>query len=109
MKHLNLDDNGLGGTLHEELFNLKSLRYLNLARQGRNRRVCTSSDGVPVNHFYGPDGKKHMGIIGQVFDKIASLEKLRWLVLNWNEFTGQITSDLSNLKQLGKDTSIFFH
>jgi hypothetical protein len=105
LQHLNLDSNGLAGTIPDDLFKLSSLTYLNLARQSRNTRICTSSDGDHFEIFYDSDGEKHMGLAGRFFDSIKSLENLRWLVLNWNALTGELTPAIKNLKQLGKSVT----
>jgi hypothetical protein len=43
-----------------------------------------------------------MGLVGQFFDRIKSLENLKWLVLIWNALTGELTPEIKNFKQVGK-------
>ena len=84
-----------------ELFSLP-LTYLNLARQDRNHRDCVTSEGEAIDLSIDSNGEEHYGLVGKLFPGITSLQSLEKLILNWNELSGVITSDVKKLQHLGE-------
>jgi hypothetical protein len=98
LEKLNLEDNGLGGYVPDELFNLTSLTHLNLAHQYENPRNCTlGSDSVALSLE-----DRSYGLEGMIFEKIYRLRHLKKILAENNYFSGTISPEIKNLKQLGE-------
>ena len=92
---LNLNDNGLSGSIPAVLGNLSSLKVLNLAnpllscnRAQGQRWVCTSSLPAPNR------------LTGAIPADLARLANLEQLVLDGNQLSGTIPAWLGNLSKL---------
>lgn len=102
LQQLNLEYNGLSGYLPDEFFNMSSLTRLNLSWQGGNERNCTSSKGELIELQYNLRDDVNYGLEGEILKKIGSLRHLKEILVEGNYFSGEITPDIKNLKQLGK-------
>ena len=101
LQQLYIQDNGLNGFVPDELSSMSSLTHLNLAWQSENSRSCISSSGDLV-YLNTSSGELSYGLEGKVFEMIKSLRHLREVNIEDNYFSGQITPDIKNLKQLGE-------
>ena len=101
---LDLSYNGLSGTFPTDtkLFNLVKL---NLAEQYYNDHSCTSSDGTVINTMYSQgieSNGQNMGIIGSILGpQIENMMLLEEIFIQGNYFSGSISSEIGNIKQLG--------
>lgn len=102
LQQLNLEDNGLSGYVPDELYNMSSLTHLNLAWQCGNQRTCTSSNGELIDLYHDSSGDVKAGLEGEILRKLGSLRHLKEILVSGNYFSGEISSDIKNLKQLGK-------
>jgi hypothetical protein len=102
IQKLNLEDNGINGYVPDELFNMSSLTHLNLAWQYGNERNCTTSKGDLVELFLTSTGKYNEGLEGTILEKINLLRHLKEIHVEGNYFSGTISPEIKNLKQLGE-------
>ena len=102
---LDLSYNGLSGTFPTDTLQLRHLVRLNLAEQYYNDHSCTSSDGTVINTFYSQGlevNGQNMGITGSILGpQIGNMASLEEIFIQGNYFSGNISSEIGSLKQLG--------
>ena len=97
LQELNLANNGLNDFLSYDFFDMSSITHLNLANQSENPRSCISSSGDRVELFNRSDGLEC-----PFLQNISSLQYLKEISIQNNFFSGEISPDIKNLKQLGE-------
>ena len=101
LQQLYLQFNGLSGFVPDELSSMTSLTHLDLAWQREYEYNCTSRSGDLIHLKISSDGLVHR-LKGRIFEIIKSLRHLREVNILGNNFSGQITPGIKNLKQLGE-------
>lgn len=105
LRSLELHGNGLSGELPVEFYNASKLELLNVALQYGFQHVCYMSDGTYVNTLFEQGGLYgsyyNPGLSGRVLEpKVDEWASLKGLHLFDNSFSGTMSEDIADLKDL---------